>query len=227
MVSGDRRVVRGLGVVAAVLALAAAFAGSPYAAQHGQIDVAQLARAVAHEDDHVSAIELAGWIRSRRSDLRVIDVRSQDDYDAYHVPTAEHVSLDSLATTAFRPGETIVLYSEGGAHAAQGWVFLRALGYDKVFFLRGGLYDWLDQVMSPSLPANAPIKDSAAFRPIAELSRYFGGVPRFGVTSSPEDAVAIPVAKADSSGAALPGQLRAQSTSSTASLVLKIRRRGC
>ncbi|HTE43628.1 MAG TPA: rhodanese-like domain-containing protein, partial [Gemmatimonadaceae bacterium] len=152
MSSNDNdRLVRRLGILAAALALAAVFAGSPYAAQHGQIDVAALAHAVAHEDDHVDAIELAGWIKDRRSDLRVIDVRSREEYDSYHVPTAEHVLLDALATTPFRAGETIVVYSEGGAHAAQAWVFLRARGYDKVFFLRGGLYEWLDQVMSPGL----------------------------------------------------------------------------
>ena len=57
----------------------------------------------------------------------------------YHVPTAERVPLDSLAHVRFAADETIVLYSEGGAHAAQAWVFLRALGYDNVYFLRGGL----------------------------------------------------------------------------------------
>jgi 3-mercaptopyruvate sulfurtransferase SseA len=43
-----------------------------------------------------------------------------------------------------------VLVSDGGAHAAQGWVFLRALGIAHVYFLRGGLGEWLDDVMNPA-----------------------------------------------------------------------------
>ena len=106
---------------------------------------------VVREEDHVTALELAQWIKERRLGLRIVDVRSAEEYATYHVPRAEHFTLDSLATGPFRRDETIVLYSEGGAHAAQAWVFLRALGYPKVFFLRGGLYEWLDQVMNPTL----------------------------------------------------------------------------
>jgi rhodanese-related sulfurtransferase len=164
--------------------LAATLAGSPYAANQGRIDVAELSRAVAQEDDHVTAVELAGWIKERRRSLRIVDIRSAAEFDAYHVPTAERVAVDSLASARFRRDETIVLYSEGGAHAAQAWVFLRALGYEKVFFLRGGLYEWLDEVMNPVIAPGASPKDSAAFATIAEVSRYFGGTPHVGVPSA-------------------------------------------
>ena len=176
--------VRILAWMAVISGIAAAFAGSPYSSHNGRIDVDALSRAVQHEDDHVTAVELAAWIRARRPGLRVIDVRSAPEYDAYHVPTAERVSLDSIAHVPFRKDETIVLYSDGGAHAAQAWVFLRALGYDRVRFLRGGLQDWLDDVMSPSLASTASRRDSVAFDGNAALSRYFGGVPRRGVTTA-------------------------------------------
>jgi len=94
------------------------------------------------------------------------------------VPMAEHVPIDSLSSVEFGRDETVVLYSDGGAHAAQAWVFLRALEYDKVYFLRGGFYEWLDQVMSPALATGATAKDSVAFKDVAALSRYFGGEVR-------------------------------------------------
>ena len=40
---------------------------------------------------------------------------------------------------AFHPSDTIVLLSEGGAHAAQAWVLLQVRGYRNVFFLRDGI----------------------------------------------------------------------------------------
>ena len=66
---------------------------------------------------NVSAIELAGWIKERRPALRVIDTRTPQEFDAYHVPSAERVSIDSLSAVKFRTDETIVVYSEGGAKA--------------------------------------------------------------------------------------------------------------
>ena len=217
----DRRFVRLLGVAAIVLAVLAPLAGSPYASRHGSIDVARLARTVAREEDHVTALELAQWIRERRAGLRIVDVRSTEEYEAYHVPRAEHFTLDSLATGPFRRDETIVLYSEGGPHAAQAWVFLRALGYSKVFFLRGGLYEWLDQVMNPTL-ADTTAAARAAFESAAVLSRYFGGVPRSDLRPSTDDTIRIPVS--DSAGRAPAVPLPARST---AAKLLQVKRRGC
>jgi len=211
---------RMLGIGAALLGVLAAFAGSPYASRHGRIDVDALANVVRREDDHVTAIELAGWIKSRRDRLRVVDVRSAGEYDEFHIPTAERVAIDSLAAARFAPDETIVLYSEGGAHAAQAWVFLRALGYDHVFFLRGGVYEWLEQVMNPALGASASRNDSVAFSDVAAISRYFGGTPRTGA-SDLDDAITLPVASRDSGG------VRGDSRAQTAAAVAKIRRRGC
>jgi rhodanese-related sulfurtransferase len=142
------------------------------------LDVAALARAVEREDDHVTAVELATWIKDRKPGLRVIDIRPAAAFDSFHVPTAERIPLDRLVTTPFSDGETIVLYSDGGAHAAQGWVFLRARGLRQVYFLRGGLADWLDEVMHPVLAPDAAPDVRAAFERSAALSRYFGGAPR-------------------------------------------------
>lgn len=141
----------------------------------------------------MSAIQLAAWIRARRPHLRVIDVRTATEFHAFHIPGAEHVPLDRLAATAFAEGDTIVLYSEAGVHGAQAWVFLRALGHRRVYFLRNGLHEWLDDVMSPTIAADAPPVAQAAFARVAELSRWFGGSPRItgGGVDVPDDAAAV------------------------------------
>lgn len=173
---------RQLAVTALGLAAAAPLVGSPYAAApRAQIDIAELARIVERQEDHITAVELADWIRSRRSDLRVLDVRTQVAFDDMHIPTAERVSLDSLTSLTLQPSETIVLYSDATAHAAQGWVFLQALGFRRVYFLRGGMYEWVDQVLRPTLAADATDAERDAFAHVADLSRYFGGEPRTGV----------------------------------------------
>ncbi len=172
----SRRLHRILAAIALGLGSLAVVAGSPRRETNARIDVEQLARIVESEDDHVTALELAEWIREGRSDLRIVDVRDSASYESYHLPRAERVELRELSRARFGESETIVLYSDGGAHAAQGWVFLRALGFERVYFLRGGLHEWLDDVMNPVL--SEAIADSARDDRVSEISRYFGGVPR-------------------------------------------------
>ncbi len=184
---------------AALAGALAPLAGSPYrravpGARSGSINVAELARVVADQEDHVSAVQLAEWLRERRPRLRVIDLRPAPEFRTYHIPGAEHIPLENLATARLSADETIVLYSEAGTHGAQAWVFLRALGYRHVFFLRAGLHEWLDDVMSPTLVASASAEAQAAFERVAELSRWFGGMPRRltgSATVAPEDAPAL------------------------------------
>jgi rhodanese-related sulfurtransferase len=176
-------------LIAALLGGALApFAGSPFRrATAAAIDVQRVATAVEREEDHVTAIELARWIRDRKPNLDVVDLRGAGEFQGYHVPSARNLPLPQLiAAPPFAKGDTLVLISDGGAHAAQAWVLLQALGYRDVYFLRGGLAEWLDDVMSPA----------AASPEVAELSRYFGGSPRATDARSPSSAATSPTATA-------------------------------
>lgn len=175
-------VVKKLGVGAAVLGFAAPFAGSPYMSSRGQLDIEDIAQVIAKGEDHIAARDLARWIRDRKPRLRVIDVRYPAEFESYAIPTAENIPLERLPQTSFAADETIVLYSEGGAHAAQAWMMLRAMGYRSVYFISGGLVDWDLEIMNPVLPLDASAEERAAFENTAELSRYFGGDPQVGPT---------------------------------------------
>ncbi len=172
---------RRLAWAAVVLAALAPLAESPFAAARARVDVAQLAHQVEGEEDHVTALELAEWIKARRPDLRILDLRPPAQYDSLHIPGAERVPLDSLVSLQLRQRETVVLYSEAGAHAAQAWVFLRALGHSHVYYLRGGIYEWIDEVLSPTLAADATPAERVGYARASALSRYFGGTPQAGL----------------------------------------------
>jgi rhodanese-related sulfurtransferase len=127
------------------------------------------------EEDHVDAIELAEWLRDQKAGLRVIDVRPAEEYQEYHIPTSKNVPLAGITDLVVKPGETVVLYSEGGTHAAQAWFFLKAQGAQNVYFLKDGLNDWFNEVMNPSLPLDVRTR---------ELVEYFGGEPTSDSTAS-------------------------------------------
>jgi hypothetical protein len=138
---------RVLAVVAAVLGALALFSGSP--------------RRVVE----VTPVELAEWIRDRKPALRIIDVRTEAEFDEYHVPRAERVA--SLASMTFKPTETIVLVSGD------------AQGIDRqIYILRGGVRGWIDEVKNPTITENATPDARAAFQRASIVCRYFGGVPR-------------------------------------------------
>ena len=162
---------------ALVLATGALLAGDAHPPAASEARRRMLADEIEREGDHVTALELAAWIRDRRPGLRVIDVRPDSEYRAYHVPTAERMTLADVVAARWPAGGTVVLYSEGGAHAAQAWVLLRGAGVRDVYFLRGGILEWQDEVMQPATST--------------ELTRYFGG------TARAESAVPLPAKAPD------------------------------
>ncbi len=142
--------------------------------------IAALAGRIEREEDHVDAIELAAWIRDGRDGLRVIDLREGLDTGTYLIPGAEVMSLPDLARAELKPGELVVLYSDGGAHAAQGWVLLQMRGVTNARVLKDGMAAWEDEVLAPVAPAATDSAGSARWREVRDLSLWFGGQPRVG-----------------------------------------------
>jgi rhodanese-related sulfurtransferase len=197
-----------LGASALLLGLAAPFVSITHRKAESQsLDVRATALLVSSGGDHVTALEVASWIRDRRRHLRIIDVRKAVDYARYSIPTAENISIEDLPDANFSPSDVVVLYSEEGAHAAQAWVLLRALGLKQVYFIGGGLADWRDEVLAPKLRKGASPKERQSFKAVEELSRYFGGLPRTDV-ADPLTTIAL-----DASG--------------PAAALTDVRRRGC
>jgi rhodanese-related sulfurtransferase len=191
---------RNLGLTALALGAAAPFVGSPYRAS---ADTAVLTQAIAKGDDHVSALQLASWIRARRPGLRVVDVRTPAAFAEFAIPGAENIPLERLLQTRFAPGQTVVLYSEEGAHAGQAWVLLQLAGVKNSYFIAGGLADWRDEVMAPTLPSDASPAAAKAFEAVAALSAYFGGQPRIGAPGSAATTVSVPAVSASADLAAI------------------------
>ena len=199
-----------LAAAATLLAFAALLADA-----RPTIDVADFAADIASGRDHLSAIDLAERLVGGDRALRIVDVRSAAEYERFHIPGSTHLTLQDLARTRFSRSETIVLYSEGAAHAAQGWALLRLRGYRSVFFLREGIYEWVSRVHEPRLAVDATSAEREAFERGAALSRFFGGQPQADV---PRSAVPAGYWTSDTTEARL---------SRAATAIDAIRRRGC
>ncbi len=99
--------------------------------------------------------------------LRLIDVRSQDEYDKFHLPGAINIPLDNILSDQWtdildQDGTMNVFYSNGTTHSNEAWMLVRQLGYANNFVLEGGLNYWVETIMNPSSPASTDPADEFA-----------------------------------------------------------------
>ena len=169
-----------LAITAFILGLLALFTGNPYHGAEAKVNAKELALIVEKEVDHVNVDVVADWIIQGRSDYRLVDLRNEKDYMAYHIPSSENITLSGLEQSNLKHNEKIILYSEGGIHSAQAWMLLEAKGYKGVYILRGGLEEWKDHILFPRIPENPTPAQLVEFARVKEVSKYFGGAPQTG-----------------------------------------------
>jgi len=146
-----------------------------------RVDARELLTEVARAEDHVTPAELAAWIIEGRTDYRLVDIRSEQAFAEYHIPTAENVPIATVLDGALGRTDKIVLYGDGGIHAAQAWMALKGMGYRRVYTLLEGLDAWRDEVLFPVAPPSPSPEEQARFERAVQVARFFGGQPRAAV----------------------------------------------
>jgi rhodanese-related sulfurtransferase len=162
----------------------------------------ELALMVQREADHVTVQAVADDLVKGQAGFRLIDVRAEAAFNAYHLPAAENIPIASLASADLPTNERLVVYGDDGVHAAQAWFLLKAKGYRGVYVLRGGLAEWKDQILYPVLaePASADQRRDNEGR--AAVAAFFGGAPRAAASTSAGAAPpAVPAVAATSAAA--------------------------
>ncbi len=153
---------------ALILALFAAVAGTPYPAGADGDSSASSVRVV----------DVAEWIRDRRAGLQVVDLRPSEAFDRFNIPTAINVQLGGLGVAGLDSAGLVVVYDDGSGLAERGKTILHALGFDSVSVLRDGAARWVADILNPMVARDASDAERAEFDSVADLSRYFGGMPR-------------------------------------------------
>jgi hypothetical protein len=166
-----------LGVLALALGALAVFAN--VAPGHTvKVNAKELLTGIARAEDHVAPAELAAWIIEGRADYRLVDIRDEKAFAGYHIPTAENVPLATVLDGALGRTDKIVLYGDGGIHAAQAWMVLKGRGYTRVYTLLEGLDAWKDEVLFPVMPQSPTPEQQARFERAVQVAKFFGGQPR-------------------------------------------------
>jgi rhodanese-related sulfurtransferase len=81
-----------------------------------------------------------------REDAIVVDVRDQGEFDQGHLPNARHFPLADLERRVtelekFRD-RPLIFYCASGTRTVKAIAALKKAGFEKLYNLRGGLYEW-------------------------------------------------------------------------------------
>lgn len=117
----------------------------------------------------VNADDVAHWLISKDPSLQLIDVRSPDEFQKYHLEGAINVPLSVILNDEYRDIldqgiKMNVLYSNGTLDSHKAWMILRQLGFENNYVLQGGLNYWFDTIMNPQAPS--------AFSANEEFAKY-------------------------------------------------------
>lgn len=156
----------------------------------------ELAAAITSKSNFVTAEDISAWIIDKRPDLFIIDLRSSEDYNQYHIPGAiniplaklfEQESLDMLSNDYLN-----VLYSNGDTNASQAWVMLSQTGIES-YILMGGLNYWAKAILNPEPPGDlAADSEILRYQFRKSASGYFNAG---GVAAAQENTAAKPAMK--------------------------------
>ncbi len=89
--------------------------------------------------------ELKQLLEIEKQQVKIIDVRSRDEFIEMHIPGAiniEHTQID-LAKQLFDKNDIVITAcGKGGGRSTEASAKLKTLGFTRVYWLCGGTFGW-------------------------------------------------------------------------------------
>jgi rhodanese-related sulfurtransferase len=132
---------------------------------------------------YVTPDAVADMIIKKDPSLRLIDVRSQDEFEKFSLPGSINIPATDLLSDQYadiinQDVKMNIFYSNGTIAANEAWMITRQLGYNNNFVLEGGLNYWFDAILNPKKPASTSPDEEFAkydFRKSAGMALGGGG----------------------------------------------------
>jgi rhodanese-related sulfurtransferase len=124
---------------------------------------------------------IADMIINKDPNLRLIDVRSEDEFEKFSLPGAINIPSANLLSDQYteilnQDTKMNVFYSNGTLIANEAWIITRHLGYINNYVLEGGLNYWFDSILNPQKPAStSPDEEFAKYDFRKSAGQALGG----------------------------------------------------
>ncbi len=152
------------GAAAGLVAVAVAIivVGQPTTAQRWARLAPEKQPALAERKVQIHPGELLALMHNDRINLVMLDVRSEADFNRFHLLDAQHLPLDSVAAEVenlqMKPANTaFVVMSNDETAATEAWKILVAESLPNVYILEGGINGWLDTFADETFKAEHPL----------------------------------------------------------------------
>jgi rhodanese-related sulfurtransferase len=133
-------------------------------------------------DRFLSVDHIAERIIEGDPSILLVDVRSMDMYDEYHIPGSINIPLqdvldDSLNAALKLNYKDIIFYSNSTLTADQAWILCRRNKMENQYVMIGGLNKWFEDIMSPEAPQDTEGSDAIALYEFRKGASVFFGMP--------------------------------------------------
>ncbi len=140
-----------------------------------------LNKSIIQQTRYLTPEDVAGMIISDDPSLQLIDVRTKKFYNkfslkgAMNIPIADILNEDNLLYLDQDVYKT-VLFSNGTSDADAAWILVTRLGYENVYVMKGGLNQWVENILQPSEHSVVWDRvDDQMYQYRKGASQYFGG----------------------------------------------------
>ncbi len=103
--------------------------------------------------------EIAKAMRDDPHAVKMVDVRTQEEWDLVHVPGSIHIPLSELEKRAdeieLEDGQDLMVICHHGVRSLKGALALRALGFPAAKSVAGGIDLWSMAAAEPEVPRYA------------------------------------------------------------------------
>lgn len=169
-----------------------------------KLSAKQMIEEVNSNSQFMSPDMIADMIIGKDPSLQLIDVRSKDDYDTYHLPGAVNIPLTDILSEDYEPiiNQNVkmnVFYSTGSTKANEAWMIVRQLGYQNNYVLQGGMNYWAETILSPKAPASTLPDDEIAKYDFRKAASGALGGGSLETNEAPAATAPIPIIKKQSS----------------------------
>jgi rhodanese-related sulfurtransferase len=127
---------------------------SQLCARNGNLNVAEVIAHIqaSHETDKQLEISPKDLAEKRRQGekVRLLDLRTREEWDAVHLDGAEFVSQELIQRLMGKEGQEglLVFYDHNGASSLDAAAYFAGHGFTNARFLRGGIDAWSQEVDS-------------------------------------------------------------------------------
>lgn len=165
--------------------------------KHFQLTADELLQEAGAGVQFISPDVVADMLVQKDPSLRLIDVRTPEEFEAYSMPGAINIPLSNLLADEYtdllhQDAYMNVLYSNGSVYANQAWMITRQLGYENNFVMEGGLNYWFGNILSPEAPSvTSPNEEFAKYDFRRSAAAALGGGGVISTESTPPTVQAV------------------------------------